>query len=119
MARLVVGSEGTLLSIVEAKMRLVPRPKATAVDVIHYRDIQEALESSQTILETEPYAVELTDKMILDLARGNIEQSKRMGFVQGDPGALLIVEYASDTAAEFNSTREALHAQRAAARFGS
>src|SRR5213592_177533 len=44
MARLVVGSEGTLLSIVEAKMRLVPRPKATAVDVIHYRDIQEALE---------------------------------------------------------------------------
>src|SRR5580765_6876687 len=36
MARLVVGSEGTLLSIVEAKMRLVPRPKATAVDVIHY-----------------------------------------------------------------------------------
>jgi FAD/FMN-containing dehydrogenase len=27
MARLVVGSEGTLLSIVEAKMRLVPRPR--------------------------------------------------------------------------------------------
>src|SRR2546421_5638000 len=37
----VVGSEGTLLSIVEAKMRLVPRPKATAVDVIHYRDRSE------------------------------------------------------------------------------
>jgi len=38
--------------------------------------MQEALESSQTILETGPYAVELTDKMILDLARGNIEQSR-------------------------------------------
>jgi FAD/FMN-containing dehydrogenase/Fe-S oxidoreductase len=118
MARLVVGSEGTLLSIVEAKMRLVPRPKATAVDVIHYRDIQEALESSQTILETGPYAVELTDKMILDLARGNIEQSKRMGFVQGDPGAILIVEYAGDTAAEVKSKVEALEARRATARFG-
>ena len=118
MARVVVGSEGTLLSIVEAKMRLVPRPKATAVDVIHYRDIQEALESSQAILETGPYAVELTDKMILDLARGNIEQSKRMGFVQGDPGAILIVEYAGDTAAEVKSKVEDLEARRAASRFG-
>jgi len=118
MARLVVGSEGTLLTIVEAKMRLVPRPKATAVDVIHYRDIQEALESSQAILETGPYAVELTDKMILDLARGNIEQSKRMGFVQGDPGAILIVEYAGDTPAEVRAKVEALEARRATASFG-
>src|SRR5215468_9400616 len=107
MARLVVGSEGTLLSIVEAKMRLVARPKATAVDVIHYHDIQEALESSQAILETGPYAVELTDKMILDLARNNIEQSKRMGFVQGDPGAILIVEYAGDTPGEVKAKGEA------------
>ncbi|HEX9408680.1 MAG TPA: FAD-linked oxidase C-terminal domain-containing protein [Methylomirabilota bacterium] len=118
MARLVVGSEGTLLTIVEAKMRLVPRPKATAVDVIHYHDIQEALESSQAILETGPYAVELTDKMILDLARGNIEQSKRMGFVQGDPGAILIVEYAGDTPGEVRAKVEALEAKRAGGRFG-
>ena len=61
MARVIVGSEGTLVTILEAKMRLVKRPKATAVDVIHYHDMQEALESSQTILETGPYAVELTD----------------------------------------------------------
>ena len=64
-----VGSEGTLVTVVEAKMRLVRRPKSTALDVIHYHDIQEALESSQAILETGPYAVEVTDKMILDLAR--------------------------------------------------
>src|SRR6266511_1822960 len=118
MARVVVGSEGTLLTIVEAKMRLVPRPKATAVDVIHYHDMQEALESSQAILETGPYAVELTDKMILDLARGNIEHGKRMGFVQGDPAAILIVEYAGDTPAEVKAKVEALEARRAAARFG-
>jgi FAD/FMN-containing dehydrogenase len=118
MARLVVGSEGTLLTIVEAKMRLVPRPKATVLDVIHYRDIQEALESSQAILETGPHAVELTDKMILDLARENIEQSQRMGFVQGDPGAILIVEYAADTAGEAKARAEALEALRQRQRFG-
>jgi FAD/FMN-containing dehydrogenase/Fe-S oxidoreductase len=118
-ARLVVGSEGTLLTILEAKVRLVPRPKRTALDVIHYRDLQEALESSQSILETGPHAVELTDKMILDLARGNLEQSQRMGFVQGDPAAILIVEYAGDTDAEVRAKVEALEARRARERFGS
>ncbi len=118
MARLVVGSEGTLLTIVEARMRLVRRPKKTAVDVIHYRDMQEALESSQAILETGPYAVELTDKMILDLARNNIEQSARMGFVQGDPAAILIVEYAGETDGEVKDRIETLEARRARDRFG-
>jgi FAD/FMN-containing dehydrogenase/Fe-S oxidoreductase len=118
MARLIVGSEGTFLTVVEAKVRLVRRPKATALDVIHYRDIQEALESSQAILETGPYAVELTDKMILDLARRNIEQSKRMGFVEGDPAAILIVEYAGDTETEVKGKVEALEARRARERFG-
>ncbi len=83
MARLIVGSEGTFLTVVEAKMRLVKKPKATAVDVIHYHDMQEALESSQAILETGPYAVELTDKMILDLARMNIEQAGAHGLRAG------------------------------------
>jgi FAD/FMN-containing dehydrogenase/Fe-S oxidoreductase len=118
MARLVVGSEGTLLTILEAKVRLVRRPRATAVDVIHYRDMQEALESSQSILETGPYAVEVTDKLILDLARNNIEQSQRMGWVQGDPAAIMIVEYTGENEAEARAKVEALEARRRRQRFG-
>src|SRR5262247_2474093 len=118
MARVIVGSEGTFLTVVEAKVRLVRRPARTAVDVIHYHDMQEALESSQAILETGPYAVELTDKMILDLARHNIEQSKRMGFVQGDPAAILIVEYAGESDGEVRAKVEALEARRQRERFG-
>jgi len=118
MARLVVGSEGTLLTIVDAKVRLMRRPKTTALGVIHYRALQEALESSQSILETGPYAVELTDKMILDLARDNIEQSQRMGFVQGDPAAILIVEYAGASDDEVRAKVAELEARRARERFG-
>jgi FAD/FMN-containing dehydrogenase/Fe-S oxidoreductase len=118
VARVVVGSEGTLLTVLEAKVRLVKRPAKTALDVIHYRHIQEALESSQSILETGPYAVELTDKVILDLARNNIEQSKRMAFVNGDPGAILIVEYAGQTDAEVRAKVEALEARRVREGFG-
>jgi FAD/FMN-containing dehydrogenase/Fe-S oxidoreductase len=118
MARLVVGSEGTLLTILEAKVRLVRRPKATAINVIHYRDMQEALESSQAILETGPYAVEVTDKLILDLARNNIEQARKMGWVQGDPAAIMMVEYTGENEAEARSKVEALEARRARDRFG-
>ena len=100
LSRIIVGSEGTLACVVEAKMRLVPKPKWTALNVIHFHDDLEALEASNAILETAPYALESTDKMILDLARGNIVQSRRLGFVQGNPHSLLMVEYAGDTQEE-------------------
>ena len=100
LSRILVGSEGTLGMVVEAKMRLVPKPKWTALDVIHFDDDLEALRASQAILETAPYALESTDKMILNLARGNIVQSQRLGFVQGNPSSLLMVEYAGDTEAQ-------------------
>jgi FAD/FMN-containing dehydrogenase/Fe-S oxidoreductase len=97
LSRMLVGSEGTLATVVEAKMRLVPKPKWTAMSVIHFHDDIEALQASQAILETAPYALESTDKMILDLAHGNIVQSQRLGFVQGSPSSLLMVEYAGET----------------------
>jgi len=94
LARILVGSEGTLGTVVEAKMRLVPKPRWTAMSVIHFHNDQAALECAQTVLGTAPYAMESTDKMILNLARGNIEQSRKLGFVQGHPDSLLMVEYA-------------------------
>jgi FAD/FMN-containing dehydrogenase/Fe-S oxidoreductase len=118
MARLIVGSEGTLLNVIEARVRVVKRPNKTALVVVHYQDMQEALESSQAILETGPYSLELTDKMILDLARANIELSKRMGFIQEDPAVILGVEYAGETEAEVRGKVEALEALRAKHRFG-
>ncbi|MGH7767888.1 MAG: FAD-binding oxidoreductase, partial [Candidatus Binatia bacterium] len=44
LSRMIVGSEGTLACVVEAKMRLVPKPKWTALDVIHFHDDIEALQ---------------------------------------------------------------------------
>ncbi len=116
--RLAVGSEGTLVVVVELKARLVRGPRHTALDVVHYRTLEEALESSLDLLTTGPYAVELTDKLILDLARGNIEQRQRMGFVQGDPAAIMIVEYAGESEAEVRAKVEALEGLRARKRIG-
>ncbi|HET9916337.1 MAG TPA: FAD-linked oxidase C-terminal domain-containing protein, partial [Candidatus Binatia bacterium] len=112
LARMIVGSEGTLATIVEAKMRLVPKPKFTAMDVIHFNDDIDALQCAQTVLQTAPYAMESTDKMILNLARGNIEQSRKLGFVQGTPDSLLMVEYAGETEAEVRAQVEKLEELR-------
>ena len=112
LARLAVGSEGTLACVVEAKMRLVHRPKHVALDVIHFREVWEALEVSPTIVETAPYALELLDRQILDLARKNLVQSKQMGFIQGDPDAILIVEYDGATEREVQGKIEKLELLR-------
>jgi len=118
LSRMVVGSEGTLACVVEAKMRLVPKPKWTALDVIHFHDDIDALQASYAILDTRPYALESTDKMVLDLARGNIVQSKRLGFVQGHPSSLLMVEYAGETEAEVRDQVMKLEAVRKAQGIG-
>ena len=118
LSRVIVGSEGTLATVVEAKMRLVSKPKWTAMDVIHFSDDIEALECAQLILQTHPYAMESTDKMVLNLARGNIEQSRRLGFVQGTPDSLLMVEYAGETEAEVKDQIHKLEALRKREKIG-
>ena len=112
LSRLVVGSEGTLACVVEAKMRLVHKPKYVALDVIHFREVWEALEASPAIVDTAPYAVELLDKQILDLARKNLVQSKRIEFIQGNPNAILIVEYDGTTEGEVKGKIEKLESLR-------
>ncbi len=102
LSRILVGSEGTLATTLEAKIHLEPRPKPTqiALMVVHYPTMTDALESTAEILSTGPTAIELADKYILDLTRRSLDYARQMTFVQGDPGALLFVEYYGETRAE-------------------
>ncbi|MBI2462529.1 MAG: FAD-binding protein [Candidatus Rokubacteria bacterium] len=119
LAKLVVGSEGTLAAVVEARVRVVPRPPATSLAVVHFHELQEALAASPLILETRPYALEMVDKLILDLAKGSLEHAaRRARFVQGDPGAILLVEYAGEGEAEARAQAEALEARTRAGGIG-
>ena len=90
MARFLVGSEGTLLTITEAKMRVVPIPQNKILAVIHFRELSQALESTVLTLEHSPDAVELVGSMIIKQAQANISYSRMMDFVEGEPEALLL-----------------------------
>jgi FAD/FMN-containing dehydrogenase/Fe-S oxidoreductase len=93
LARLFAGSEGTLGTVVEIELALVPRPTMTRQAILHYSDMRSALESVPAILEIEPSAVELIDKLMLDMTRLHPEYSRHLTFVEGDPAAVLVVEF--------------------------
>ena len=97
LAKIMVGSEGTLGVVLEAKLRLVPLPKAKAVMVISFADLLEALAAAPVILRHEPSAVEVMDKSILDNTRQNaVLDNIRTTFIAGDPEATLCVEFYGD-----------------------
>ncbi|MEZ5070335.1 MAG: FAD-binding and (Fe-S)-binding domain-containing protein [Bacteroidales bacterium] len=91
--RLLSGSEGTLAFISEAKLNLIPLPPANkALIPIHFESVREAIRGNLVALAHKPAAVELMDKTILDCTKGNLTQRKNRFFLEGDPGAVLMVE---------------------------
>ncbi len=109
LAKIMVGSEGTLGIVLEAKLRLVPLPKAKAVMVIAFADLLEALSATPVILRHKPSAVEVMDKAILDNTRQNAALDRiRNTFIPGDPGATLCVEFYADNNEELPPRLRAL-----------
>ena len=115
LSKLVVGSEGTLCAVVEARLNLVELPAHKGLVAVHFHDLVEAMEANLTALETAPVASELIDKILLDQTKGSLEHAPSRRFLTGDPAALLIVEYYADSKAELdrklNELEERLNAR--------
>ena len=119
MVRMMVGSEGTLGVVLEAKLRLVPLPKAKAVMVIEFADLLEALSAAPVIVRHGPSAVEVMDKAILDNTRQNANLDRiRKSFIQGDPAATLCVEFYGDQKEDLPPRLFALEADLRARKLG-
>ena len=71
-----------------------------------------ACEATPAILETGPAAVELIPRMLIERARTVPAYARRLGFVEGDPTALLVVEFTGDTASEAQAAAEGTRAPR-------
>ena len=100
LAKFVVGSEGTLLTVVEANVQLVPAPRNRVIAVGHFTSVQAAIEATEDALTCQPAAVELLDHTIIELSRQKIEYASLGTILQGDPQALLFVTFFGDTRAE-------------------
>jgi FAD/FMN-containing dehydrogenase/Fe-S oxidoreductase len=116
---LIAGSEGTLAFITEIKLHLNPLPeKEIGLLCVHFNSIDEALRANLIGLKYNPSASELIDHYILECTKENIEQSKNRFFVQGDPGAILVIEFTKATRAEITELTNQVEAEMRAVGLG-
>jgi FAD/FMN-containing dehydrogenase/Fe-S oxidoreductase len=112
LARLIAGSEGTLAIVTEAKLGLVPLPPPVkALVCVHLERREEAFRANLIALKYKPQAVELMDRNILTLAAGVESQKRNRFFIEGDPGALLLVELCAAGEDEIKSAAAAMEAE--------
>lgn len=116
---LLCGSEGTLAFTTEIKLHVDPLPApAEVVLCTHFSSIDESMRAVQLAMTHRPTACELMDKIILDLTRENIEQQKNRFFVEGDPAAILMIEFRGQTVAEAEAQADQLAAAFKTSGFG-
>ncbi len=117
--KLIAGSEGTLAFITEIKLNVVPLPpKEVGLLCVHFNSIDESLRANLIALKYKPSASELIDHYILECTKDNIQQRQNRFFVQGDPGAILVVEFARETREEIIEIAKQVEAEMRAAGLG-
>ncbi len=108
LARLLVGSEGTLGFFSRLQLDLQPIPPHRVLGVCQFPTFYQAMDATQHIVRLGPSAVELVDRTMIDLARAiAMFRATVERVVKGQPQALLLVEFAGeDSAAQLAKLRE-------------
>ncbi len=100
LAKLICGAEGSLGLATKIKFRLCKAHKHTALCLLHYHDMGDALRRIADLLADTPLALEMIDGKILDAGRSVPMTRERIGWLQGHPQAALIAEFSGDSAEE-------------------
>jgi FAD/FMN-containing dehydrogenase len=94
LCKLLAGSEGTLAFTTAIHLQLIDLPPAEiALVCVHCHSIDEALRANIVALSHLPMASELVDRYIMNFTREHPEYKKNCFFVEGDPAAILMVEF--------------------------
>jgi FAD/FMN-containing dehydrogenase/Fe-S oxidoreductase len=117
--KLIAGSEGTLCFITEIKLNLVPLPpKENMLIAVHMHTLNESFKANLIALKYHPVAVELMDHVIIEQTSNNISQRKNRFFIEGDPEALLLIEFAGESREELDAIAIQVEAGLRAEGFG-
>ncbi len=119
VCKLLAGSEGTLAFSTQFKLNLIPPPpQHKGLVCAHFNSLQEAYLGNLVALKHQPGAIELMDDIIMNCTKENIEQRKNRFFIQGDPKAMLMIEFARETEEEIQAIATQLEADFRAAGLG-
>ncbi|MCF8366755.1 MAG: FAD-binding protein [Bacteroidales bacterium] len=117
--KLLAGSEGTLAFTTAIKLNLVPLPpKTKGLVCVHFEKLEDAFHANLIALKYRPGAIELMDNVILEQTKDNIAQSKNRFFIQGDPAAILIIEFAREGKEEIDDIAKKMEDEMRQAGFG-
>lgn len=100
LSKIVVGSEGTLGAITKVRVKIVPKPKKSALHLIYFKDIIEAMKHVPQMLKYEPAAIELIDNQIIELAGISPSMKGKMEWLKSTPQALIIAEFIGEDSVE-------------------
>ena len=97
LAHLLVGSEGTLAFTKDLTLKLVPLPRAKVLGVVNFTSFHAAMDAAQHIVKLGPSAVELVDRIMIELALSNpaFRPTVETALI-GRPDAILLVEFSGD-----------------------
>jgi FAD/FMN-containing dehydrogenase/Fe-S oxidoreductase len=105
VARALVGSEGTLVTVLHAELDLVPVPRSKAMVILGFPDIAAAGDAVPAILPHDPWQLEAMDDVLISLEQAaHMEESALQRLP--DAGGWLIVQFAGDSDEE---ARQAAH----------
>ncbi|MCR0981372.1 FAD-binding and (Fe-S)-binding domain-containing protein [Roseomonas populi] len=94
LARILVGSEGTLAFSAGLELKLWPIKPRKALGICQFPTFRAAMAASQHLVTLDPEAVELVDRTMIDLGRSiDIYRPTIDRMVRGEPDSLLIVEF--------------------------
>ena len=116
---LLCGSEGTLAFTTEVKLNIEPLPAPVDIVVaMHFDSMDACMRGTQIAMRHQPTLCELMDKVILDCTKGQLAYEPLRGFVEGDPAAVLCVEFRADQLEAAQAKAEAMIAEVQAAELG-
>ncbi len=111
LTKLMCGSEGTLGIVLEAKLKLSPLPKYSALCLAHFASLDAALRSAPLTVKAGASAAELIDGIIIRQARCHPLTRDICTQIQGEPAAILVIEVQGDNLDEVRSRAKVLAAE--------
>jgi FAD/FMN-containing dehydrogenase/Fe-S oxidoreductase len=110
VARALVGSEGTCVTVLEAACRLVKSPPERVLLVVAYPDIYQCADHVPEIMEYKPIGLEGFDDLLVGYTRAKGINSEGLALLP-EGGGWLMVEFGAETSPEAESqARRLMHA---------
>ncbi|AYG04388.1 FAD-binding and (Fe-S)-binding domain-containing protein [Gryllotalpicola protaetiae] len=110
VARALVGSESTLVTVLHAELQLVPVPAAKAFIVLGFPSIEDAAAASPTIARHDPLSIEGLDSILIENEKRKRENTKALHLLP--PGdAWLVVEMPGSSREEADARSQRLLAE--------